>query len=389
MTPSLSIQWPRGLDARRFLARYWQKAPLLVRGAFPAWRDTLPRARLTALAQRDDVESRLISHSHHREGVRYRVDHGPQGTRALTRLGRPDATLLVQGVNLHAEGTARVLDAFDFVPLARRDDLMVSDASPGGGVGPHVDSYDVFLLQARGRRLWRIATAFDETLDEAAPLKLLARFEAEDEYLLEPGDFLYLPPGVAHDGIALDDCATWSIGFRAPSARDLAQGWLAFLEDRFDRDALYADPDLRLQRSPAWLSDQFVERARGLLGRLAFDRSQFELFLGCWLTEPKPDVRYRAPARALSFETFSARAAENGVALVPATRMLHRGAQVFINGEACAVSARAKPAAVRLADARALPAAANVSGKASAARSESLWLRTLYGWYCSGYIVVR
>jgi|LNFM01.1.fsa_nt_gb 50S ribosomal protein L16 3-hydroxylase len=378
--PALPLHWPRGLDAARFLRDHWQKEPLLVRGAFPGFRDGLPRSRLAALARRDDVESRLISHVHRRDGDRYRVEHGPLASRQLARLERPDATLLVQGVNLHQPQVQPVLDAFAFIPVARRDDLMVSDASPGGGVGPHVDSYDVFLLQARGRRLWRIARRFDDALVEDAPLKLLAGFEAEDEYLLEAGDFLYLPPGIAHDGIALDACATWSIGFRAPSSRELLQGWLAFVEDGFDRDERYADPDLRLQRSGAWLSDAFVDRARALLGKAAFDPALFERFLGEYLTEPKPEVRFRPPARPPSIESFAARLPRCRIALAPASAMLHRGRLAFMNGEARQLGARGMRCAAALADNRMLPAST---------QRETAWVEALYDWYCSGYILLR
>lgn len=377
---ALELHWPRGLDAARFLKRHWQKEPLLVRGAFPAFRDGLSRSRLAALACREDVESRLISHAPTRGGTRYRVDHGPLGRRAFARLDRPDATVLVQGVNLHVPGVKPVLDAFGFIPLARRDDLMVSDASPGGGVGPHVDSYDVFLLQARGRRLWRIARTFDDTLVEDAPLKRLANFEAEEEYLLEPGDFLYLPPGVAHDGIALDACATWSIGFRAPCAAELLQGWLSFVEDRFDRDERYADPDLKAQPSAAWLSDQFVQRARDLLGSAAFDAVMFEHFLGEYLTEPKPHVRFRAPARPHSAEVFAGRLQRAHVVLAAASAMLYRGRCVYMNGEACPLPARAMRSASLLADRREL---------GPAPRHDPAWIEALYDWYCSGYLLLR
>lgn len=378
--PVPALRWPRGLDAARFLERYWQKEPLLVRGAFPGWRDGLPRSRLAALAGREDVESRLVAKTRHRDGDRYRVAHGPLERRALARLDRPDATLLVQGVNLHVPSVQPLLDAFAFIPLERRDDLMVSDASPGGGVGPHVDSYDVFLLQARGRRLWRIARDFDDTLEEDAPLKLLADFEAEDEFLLEPGDFLYLPPGIAHDGIALDACATWSIGFRAPSARELMQGWLSFVEDRFDRDERYSDPGLRPQRSTAWLSDDFIDRARRLLGPAAWDRHLFERFLGEYLTEPKAQVRFSAPARPGRTEAFAARLAASRVVLAPATAMLYRRDCVFINGEACPLPAAAMRDAARLADRRQIE---------PGARPPAALVDALFDWYCSGYLVLR
>lgn len=373
----LPLHWPDGLNAGRFLRHHWQKEPLLMRGAFPGFRDCLSRSQLAALARRDDVESRLVSHVHRPSGDRYKVDHGPLAARQLARLDQPRATLLVQGVNLHVPRVQPVLDAFGFIPAARRDDLMVSDAAPGGGVGPHVDSYDVFLLQARGHRLWRIARSFDETLVDGAPLKLLAGFDAEDEYLLGPGDILYLPPGVAHDGIALDACATWSIGFRAPSAGELLQGWLAFVEDRFEGDRRYADPDLRLQRSGAWLSDAFVERARGLLGPAAFDPQQFERFLGEYLTEPKPQTRFRPRARPPSPEAFAARLAQRRIVLAPASSMLYRGRLAFINGESRQLAGPAMRSAALLADARALPP--------SAQRPREL-TEALYDWYCSGYI---
>jgi 50S ribosomal protein L16 3-hydroxylase len=376
----MQLHWPRGLDARSFLGRYWQKAPLLMRAALPGLRDPLTRARLARLARRDDVESRMIWRTGSSARPRYRVSPGPQGDATLARFDAGDATLLVQGVNQHVTAVQPLLSAFDFVPLARRDDLMVSDAAPGGGVGPHVDSYDVFLLQTRGRRLWRIAQEFDPALVEDAPLKLLSSFRAQDEYLVEPGDVLYLPPGVAHDGIALDDCSTWSIGYRAPDARELAQGWLAWLEDRFDGDERYADPDLQRQRDAAWLSDQYVERAQRLLGKLAYDRALFEQYLGAWLTEPKPLVRFTAPARPLSRAAFAARLAREGAALAAASTMLHRSPWVFINGEALRLPARAFQHAARLARTRALAATADASP------AGGVWTETLYDWYCSGYI---
>jgi len=365
------------MDERRFLREHWQREPLLVRGALPGFRDSMPRRALAALAQREDVESRVIWH----RGARYRVVHGPQREADLARLSTVDATLLVQGVDRHVPAVHSMLEAFSFVPRARRDDLMVSDAAPGGGVGPHVDSYDVFLFQARGRRLWRIARRFDPELDESAPLRLLRHFEPEEEFLLEPGDFLYLPPGVAHDGIALDDCATWSVGFRAPSARELAAGWCAWLEDSVEDDRLYADPGLTPQRSDSWLSDDYVSNAARLIAPLAFDRRRFERFLGCHLTEPRASVVFAAPRRPLSRERLQSRGVARGLALATGSVLLWRGRTAFMNGEARDLPAAAMPLVAALGDRRYLDAAGARRALGQRALAEAIG-----DWYLAGYL---
>ena len=224
--PSLSPLPPRpdrplpllgGLTPAQFMRRHWQKKPLLIRSAIPGFRPLLSRARLFALATRAEVESRLVT----RYGSRsWALEHGPLKRAALPSLAAPSWTLLVQGVDLHDDAVHGLLQSFRFVPDARLDDLMISWASPGGGVGPHFDSYDVFLLQAQGRRRWRIGRVQDPALDEDAPLKILKRFVAEEEHVLEPGDMLYMPPEWAHDGVAYGGaCMTYSIGFRAPRRR--------------------------------------------------------------------------------------------------------------------------------------------------------------------------
>src|SRR5688572_9483880 len=202
-----------GLTPQQFMLKHWQRRPLVVRQAMPTPVAPLSRAELFALAARDDVESRLVQNS----GRRWSVAHGPFSRSTLPRLRDRGWTLLVQGVDLHHDGAHALLRQFRFVPDARLDDVMISWASDGGGVGPHVDSYDVFLLQASGERRWRIARRFDPALDERAPLKILRRFEPEQELVLSPGDLLYLPPNWAHEGVAMGgDCMTCSIGMRAP-----------------------------------------------------------------------------------------------------------------------------------------------------------------------------
>jgi len=218
-----------GLSAAAFMRRHWQRKPLLVRSAIADLAAPVTRTQMFALAARDDVESRLIERA---DDDTWRLRHGPLPRRALPPLSRPGWTLLVQGLDLHADAAHELLARFRFVPAARLDDLMLSYASDTGGVGPHIDSYDVFLLQVQGRRRWRIGPCKNPQVRDNVPLKMLAHFDYEQTWLLEAGDMLYLPPGWAHEGVAVGgDCMTASIGFRAPAADELAQALLARLAD--------------------------------------------------------------------------------------------------------------------------------------------------------------
>src|SRR5439155_8345072 len=185
-----------GATPARFLRRCWQKQPLLVRGAIARFEGLLPARALFALAGRDDVESRLVMREHGRWSVR----QGPFRRADFQALPRRNWTLLVQGLNMHLDAADALLQRFAFIPFSRLDDVMVSYDAPGGGVGPHCDSYDVFLLQGKGRRRWRIGRQRDLALKPRMPLKILARFRPEQEWVLGPGDMLYLPPAIAHEG---------------------------------------------------------------------------------------------------------------------------------------------------------------------------------------------
>jgi len=362
------------LSAREFLARYWQKRPLLVRGAWPDFADPVSAGDLFRLAARADCESRLVI----RDRGGWRLEHGPLAAARARTLPPRRWTLLVQGLNHFVPDADRIMRAFRFAPYARLDDVMASYAAPGGGVGPHVDSYDVFLLQGRGRRRWRISRQRDLAFDARAPLKVLRRFRAAAEWVLEPGDMLYLPPGVAHEGTALDACLTYSIGFRAPSSRELASAFLAFLEDRRDPGAArYADPDLRPARRPALLDDALVDRCAAMLETVRWNRGDVEAFLGEWLSEPKPHVQFVPPTRPLGPRAFARAAARGGLRLAPATGMLFRGGRVFVNGERTLVAGPTRRLLERLADARALPAGKSVTPAAAA---------LLYTWYRAGWI---
>jgi 50S ribosomal protein L16 3-hydroxylase len=356
------------LSPRQFMARHWQRKPLLVRGAMRGLVPPVTRPELFALAARDDVESRLVRLERRRQ---WTLEHGPFARGALPAIKEPGWTLLVQGVDLHHDGGHELLRRFRFVPDARLDDLMISWASDGGGVGAHVDSYDVFLLQAQGRRRWRIARRFDPALDARAPLKVLRRFAAEQEYLLEPGDLLYLPPNWAHEGVAVGgDCMTCSIGMRAPQRGALAAEIVQRLAERADDTTLYRDARASATAKPAEIPQHLVDFAGQAVRRLVAGRKSIARALGEVLSEPKPGVWFSGNEGAWR---------PRAITLDRRTRMLYDASHVFINGES--VPARGADARLlrRLADERML--------EAGRVEHASRTVRTLLAdWYAAGWL---
>lgn len=340
-----------GLSPAQFMRRHWHKRPLLVRQALPGVQPPLARAALFALAARDDVESRLIV-----RGVDddWRLRQGPVPRRALPPLSQPGWTLLVQGLDLHVDAAHDLLSHFRFVPAARLDDVMLSYASEGGGVGPHIDSYDVFLLQVHGRRRWQVARVSRPRLRDDVPLKMLAHFVPEQEWLLEPGDMLYLPPGWAHDGVALGgDCMTASVGFRAPRADELARALLARVADDLpdsDRSLRYRDPQQAATVAAGEVPEALQRFARAAVARALAGEEVLDRALGEWLTEPKPQVWFESRHRGLKGPALA------GVVLDRRTRMAYDGRHVFINGESLRAGGRDARLMHGLADQRGLDA---------------------------------
>jgi 50S ribosomal protein L16 3-hydroxylase len=304
-----------GLSARAFLRRYWQKRPLFVPNALPGFAGVAELRRLAALAARDDVESRIVE----RRGNRWNTRLGPFKKAKIRKKG---ATLLVSGVNLHVAAADELLRRFAFIPQARLDDVMVSYATPGGGVGPHVDSYDVFLLQGAGRRVWHINRK-----------KIIAG----------PGDLLYLPPGLEHNGVALDACYTYSIGFRAPRGAELGAAFLDWLHERGLPDAVYRDPGLAPVVHPARIPEQMLDFTARLLSRVRWSRGDAADFLGRYLSAPKPHVVFQGTGGK-----------GRTVRLDPKTQLLYFGARFFINGESFSVNRRQARPLKELADRRQL-----------------------------------
>ncbi len=340
-----------GLSPQTFMKRHWQKKPLLIRQALPGFTPVLDRAALFELAGRDEVESRLIALEQKKGQAVWRMRHGPMERRALPALKQAAWTLLVQGVDMHHAGVHDLLQQFRFVPEGRLDDVMISYASDGGGVGPHFDSYDVFLLQAQGQRRWQIGRQQDLTLREDVPLKILANFVPEQTFVVEPGDMLYLPPGYAHDGVAVGgDCMTYSIGFRSPKRGELARELLQRLaEDAADEvgDALYRDAKQPAVSTPGAMPSALQDFAREALQAALKDPLALPRLLGEYLSEPKSNVW---------FEAGEEDALDGGLVLDRRSRMMYDEHHIFINGESYRASGRDAKLMRQLADERRLDA---------------------------------
>ncbi len=358
--------------ARRFLAEFWQKKPLLARGVLKEPAATLDRAQLIELACRDDTESRLVIGA----GGKWRVEQGPFRRRDFTRLPPRGWTLLVNGLETALPAARELQSHFSFVPYARHDDIMASYAAPGGSVGPHFDSYDVCLVQGAGARRWQISRQRDLELIADAPLKILSRFRAQRAWTLQTGDLLYLPPRYAHHGIAIDACITWSVGFRAPGRREMIERFLDFVRDKSRADGAYCDPGLKPRRHAAAIGKDMLRQLRSMVESIRWDDADIERCAGEFLTEPRAGVVFKRP-RAMQAPRFAALVRARGVRLALPTRMLTSGRQVFINSETAAAGAAGMPVLHELADTRRLPPGARVN---AAART------LLYQWYRAGYI---
>lgn len=371
----MKLSFLGGLTAQQFLKEYWQKKPLFVRGAFPDFKGLLSPDELAGLACMEEAESRLVQN----KGNKWSLRRGPFSDKDFAKLPKKSWTLLVQGVNQFLpEGTA-LMDRFDFIPRARLDDLMVSYAPQGGSVGPHFDPYDVFLIQGIGHRRWQISTQEDQRLLPDAPHRVLLDFQPEQEWVTEMGDLLYLPPQCGHYGLALDECMTYSVGFQAPYAQELASQFLMFLQDEIKLDGIYQDPDLRTQAHTAEISEHMVGKVSDILDAIRWDAESVGRFLGTYLTEPKVGVVFNPPKRPLSLEKFCQRSQKTGLRLALASNMLFHKNSFYLNGEKLSAAKEDRATLQRFADTRLLPA--------SQVRSS---LETpLYQWYRAGYIILE
>jgi 50S ribosomal protein L16 3-hydroxylase len=365
------------MPVRTFLARHWQRTPLLLRQALPGFESPFSPGALLELATREQIESRLVE----RSGSQWRLRHGPFRRGSIPSRKRSGWTLLVQGVDLQLAAAADLIARFRFLPDARLDDLMVSYASDGGGVGPHVDSYDVFLLQALGRRRWRIERRPDPACVPGLPIQQLARFHPQQEWLLEPGDLLYLPPGVAHEGVAVGECITCSIGFRTPSWADLAAIWSELqAQDGPSPQAVFRDRGTSPATHPARLPEWMIHQAHHQLLRRQPARKDIALALLRQLSEPKANVSFEAPRRPMTAARFAQAAKQSGLHTDRRTRMLYSNRTLAINGELVPlVRPSERRVLTLLADRRVL--AAHECLRLPAAASSRL-----FEWYVAGWL---
>jgi 50S ribosomal protein L16 3-hydroxylase len=382
VAPNLPLQLLGNITPAAFMSKYWQKKPLLIRGAIAGFKPFLSRDELFAMAEQEDVESRLIVETLTKPASKpaaksskkanassmpkWTMANGPIYADILPALKTPNWTLLVQGVDLHNQAAYELKNQFRFAPDARLDDLMISFATDGGGVGPHFDSYDVFLLQAEGKRRWRIGKQKDLTLQKDVPLKILANFAPEQEFVLEAGDMLYLPPMYAHEGVAVGECMTYSIGFRAPAELELARELLqrfaddtledeeaedeADEEDGFeDKNSapaseyianeaiksiaknLYKDPKQAAVEAPALIPAALLDFAKQAVEKALSDPDALARNLGEYLTEPKANVWFDEPEPDSEEDIILTR--QNRVDLHPRSQMLFDARHIFLNGE--------------------------------------------------------
>ncbi|MGW7775308.1 ribosomal protein uL16 3-hydroxylase [Pseudomonas machongensis] len=286
MNPDTPLQLLGGLTAREFLRDYWQKKPLLVRQAFTDFESPIDPDELAGLALEEEVESRLVLEHGERP---WELRRGPFEEDTFATLPERDWTLLVQAVDQFVPEVADLLENFRFLPSWRIDDVMISFAAPGGSVGPHFDNYDVFLLQGHGKRNWKVGQMCnsDSPLIEHADLRILADFEQSDEWTLEPGDMLYLPPRLAHYGVAVDDCLTYSVGFRAPSAAEVLTHFTDFLSQFLPDEERYSDADAQPVSDPHQIQHDALDRLKALLAEHMGDERLLLTWFGQFMTEPR------------------------------------------------------------------------------------------------------
>ena len=329
-----------------FLRDYWQKKPLLIRQAFPDYESPLSPDELAGLALEEEVESRIVlTHGQ----IPWELRRGPFGEKDFSQLPETDWTLLVQSVDQFVPEVAELMSAFRFLPSWRIDDIMISYAAPGGSVGPHFDNYDVFLLQSHGHRRWKIGQqcSADSALIDHPDLRILEHFEQQQEWVLAPGDMLYIPPGLAHYGIAEDECMTMSVGFRAPSHQEILVHFTDFLAQYMSDQDRYSDAGMQVPAQPSAIDDASVQRLQDIVLELVQDKAALATWFGRYMTEP----RYPELVQPTEIETpVLLQELENGYGLMrnPSARLAYRleGDQhlmLFASGEHCLLPATLLP----------------------------------------------
>ena len=314
-----------------FLKKYWQKKPLLIRNAIENFQSPITEKDLFKIAQDEEAISRLIEY----KKDLWQVKYGPFKKSDFPKKKNAPWTILVQNINHHLSFANSFLNFFKFIPYARLDDLMVSYATKEGSVGPHFDSYDVFLFQAKGEREWRISEQKEFALDKKSAIKIITNFKSKNSWVLKPGDMLYLPPNIGHWGIShSDDCLTYSIGFRAPDTFEIQSKFLDFIQDNLNvnKNDLYKDPNLKLQKNPAEINSSMINKIQQIINQLRWNKNSINTFIGQLLTDPIETAIFQPP-KPISLEIFKKNLSNKTLVLNPKTRMLFIKNSFYINGE--------------------------------------------------------
>jgi 50S ribosomal protein L16 3-hydroxylase len=314
-----------------FLKKYWQKKPLLIRNAIENFQSPITEEDLFKIAQDEETISRLIEY----RNDMWQVKYGPFKKSEFLRKKNSPWTVLVQNINHHFSFANSFLNFFKFIPYARLDDLMVSYATKKGSVGPHFDSYDVFLFQAKGKREWKISAQKKFDLDKKSAIKIITNFKSKNSWVLNPGDMLYLPPNIGHWGIShSNDCLTYSIGFRAPDTFEIQSKFLDFIQDNLsaNKKDLYKDPNLKLQKNPAEINSNMINKIQQIINQLRWNKNSIHTFIGQLLTDPIENAIFQQP-KPISLEIFKKNLSKKILELNPKTRMLFIKNSFYINGE--------------------------------------------------------
>jgi 50S ribosomal protein L16 3-hydroxylase len=388
-----------GLSATQFLSEYWNKKPLLIRQAFANFEQKYQPfniADVLKLAGYDEAQARLVVNTPKSGQAPWLLERGPFRKKRFDALKGQKWTVLVQDTQHFSHEAHALLAHFDFISYDRIDDLMVSYAPKGGGVGPHVDSYDVFLLQGTGSRRWQISAKPDLTWVKDAPLKILKNFKAEQEWVLEAGDMLYLPPGYAHNGEAQSDCLTWSIGFRAPAREEIAGAYLDYQRDNLKLLGLVQESERAATLTPGHLSQSSLQDYQAALLALPNSSAQMTNFIGGYLTAAKNHVMFIPPEISVTPAKFARDAAKCGLRLDLRSRMMRIDSQFFINGFEAGMDANKMPTVdVMIAEVTALfeslantrvASPACVSAALANAEAANGIKTTLYEWFDNGFI---
>lgn len=341
------------LTIEQFLAEYWQKKPVVLKGGFANFQDPITPDELAGLAAEEEIESRIVA----RQGEQWLLETGPFEDYA--QWGEQNWTLLVQAVDHWHPESAALIEPFRFIPNWRIDDLMISYSTPGGGVGPHLDQYDVFIIQGLGKRHWRVGMP-DASLTSLCPhprLLQVSPFVDCINVITEPGDILYIPPGCPHDGISVDASLNYSVGFRAPAQKDLLTGLADYLIENEIQGVRYTDQNRQLSANIGAITGQDLQQVRSLLQGLIDDPKLLASYFGSYITHAKhdldatePDPHYNADEIAEYLEEGSVLARLGGLRVCYIQEQEDSDIQLFINGMTIVLPASAKRTVLQLSE---------------------------------------